>query len=211
MYSYRIFDRYNRDVVSLAILGDADRSWRPNSYHVDRWGCRVGIEFPIVKLLDYLPHMRSLAQSSNPFAQVVAAHLQTQATTSNAEERLARKLQLIFGMQGLGYSEDVIMEVFRFIDLMMTLPPELDQAFDAEIRRYGAANAMPYLTTIERFAQLRLARKLIAEILDARFGVIPPTITERLEQVNDSERLTQLVRQASTTNAVSDFEALLGL
>ena len=75
-YSYRIFDRYNREVVSLAILGDSDCSWRPNSYHVDCWGCRVGIEFPIVKLLDYATRTQELAQSLNPFARVVWAHLQ---------------------------------------------------------------------------------------------------------------------------------------
>jgi hypothetical protein len=28
-YSYRIIDRYNSDVVSLAILGDSDRDWQP--------------------------------------------------------------------------------------------------------------------------------------------------------------------------------------
>ncbi len=177
VYSYRIFDRYNRDVVSLAILGDAEQNWRPNSYHTDRWGCRVGIEFPIVKLLDYATRTQELAQSLNPFARVVCAHLQTQATVGNAEERLSRKLQLVQGMQGLGYSEDTILELYRFIDLMMTLPPELDRAFDAEIRRFGAENAMPYLTTIERFAQIRA----IAEVLDARFGAVPSTIIERLE------------------------------
>ncbi|BAU15724.1 hypothetical protein LEP3755_62890 (plasmid) [Leptolyngbya sp. NIES-3755] len=213
IYSYRIFDRYGRDVVSLAILGDADRNWRPSSYHIDLWGCRVGIEFPIVKLLDYGDQFAQLAQSLNPFARITWAHLQTQATTADAEERLARKLQLVLGMQGLGYSEDTILELFRFIDLMMTLPPELDQAFDAEIRRYGAENAMPYLTTIERFAiergRMESAREGIAEVLDARFGSVPPAVIERLEQVNDGERLKQLLRQASTTNTMADFEGLL--
>ena len=157
------------------------------------------------KLLDHATRTQELAQSLNPFARVVCAHLQTQATVGNAEERLSQKLQLVQGMQGLGYSEDTILELYRFIDLMMTLPPELDRAFDAEIRRFGAENAMPYLTTIERFAQIRA----IAEVLDARFGAVPSTIIERLEQVNDDEQLKQLLRQASTTTAIAEFEALL--
>ncbi|MBE9010640.1 transposase [Pseudanabaenaceae cyanobacterium LEGE 13415] len=205
VYSYRIFDRYNREVVSLAILGDSDPKWRPSSYHTDRWGCRVGIEFPIVKLLDYAAQTQMLEQSLNPFARLVYAHLQTQATTGDARARLTRKLQLILGMQGLGYSEDTILELFRFIDLMMTLPPELDRAFDAEIRRFGAENVMPYLTTVERFAQIRA----IASVLDARFGEVSPAVIERLERVYDSEPLDRLLRGASTLNAMTEFEALL--
>ncbi|MGG6264333.1 hypothetical protein ACQ4M3_00355 [Leptolyngbya sp. AN03gr2] len=169
----------------------------------------MGIEFPIVKLLDYATRTQELAQSLNPFARVVYAHLQTQATVGNAEERLLWKLQLVQGMQGLGYSEDTILELYRFIDLMMTLPPELDRAFDAEIRRFGAENAMPYLTTIERFAQMRAQQRSIAQVLEARFGPVPSMIIERLEQVSDSERLDQLLREAVTTNAIAEFEALL--
>jgi hypothetical protein len=205
IYNYRIFDRYNREVVSLAILGDGDRNWRPSSYHTNRWGCRVGIEFPIVKLLDYATRTQELQRSLNPFARVVYAHLQTQATVGDAEERLSRKLQLVRGMQGLGYSEDTILELYRFIDLMMTLPPELDRAFDAEIRRFGTENAMPYLTTIERFAQIRA----ISKVLETRFGTVPSMIIEQLERVYDSEQLDQLLREAVTTSAIAEFEALL--
>ena len=96
----------------------------------------------------------------------------------DAEERLAWKLRLILEMQGLGYSEDTIMELFRFIDLMMKLPPDLDRVFDAEIRRYGAENAMPYLTTIERFAQLRTVREDILEVLDVRFEALPSELVQ---------------------------------
>lgn len=208
-YSYRIFDRYNRDVVSLAVLGDDEPNWRPRSYHSERWGYRVGIEFPIVKLLDYETQWQHLEQSLNPFAMLVRAHLRTQSTTSDAEDRLTWKLRLIQGMQGLGYSEDTILELFRFIDLMMTLPPELDQVFDAEIRRYGAENAMPFLTTIERFAELRTIRAAILEVLDVRFGAVPSELSDQINQVEDLDRLKQLLRQASILESISTFQALL--
>lgn len=101
---------------------------------------------------------------------LVRAHLHTQKTSGDSEERLAWKLRLVQGMQALGYSEDTILELFRLVDLMMTLPPELDQIFDTEVRRFGAENAMPYLTTIERFAiergKLQNARDSVTEVLD---------------------------------------------
>ncbi|MBD1846695.1 transposase [Cyanobacteria bacterium FACHB-63] len=208
-YSYRIFDRYNRDVVSLAVLGDDEPNWRPRSYYSERWGCRVGIEFPIVKLLDFEAQWHQLEQSLNPFAMLVRAHLRTQSTTGNADDRLRWKLRLIQGMQGLGYSEDTILELFRFIDLMMTLPPALDQVFDTEIRRYGAENAMPYLTTIERFAELRTLRTAIIEVLDVRFGAVPEALINQLEQQNDADQLKQLHRQAIVIPSIKDFQALL--
>ncbi len=31
-YNYKIFDRYNRDVISMVILGDTNKSFRPNKF-----------------------------------------------------------------------------------------------------------------------------------------------------------------------------------
>ena len=53
VYNYRLFDRYDRQVVSLAVLGDAQADWRPAEYGYTLWGCQVGLRFPMVKLLDY--------------------------------------------------------------------------------------------------------------------------------------------------------------
>ena len=62
-----------RPVVSLAILGDADPDWRPDRYEVSRYRCRVALEYPTVKLLDYDLRLPELQSSSNPFAVLVAA------------------------------------------------------------------------------------------------------------------------------------------
>ena len=36
VYYYRIVDRYDREVVSLAVLADAQRGWRPDTYQWSR-------------------------------------------------------------------------------------------------------------------------------------------------------------------------------
>ncbi len=51
-YNYRIRDRYDRSVVSLAVLSDSNRAFRPVCYEDGRWGCRILFDFPMVKLLD---------------------------------------------------------------------------------------------------------------------------------------------------------------
>src|SRR5438132_9694486 len=53
VYNYRIFDRYNRKVASLAVLADDDPDWRPFEFRNDLFGCETGIHFPAVKLLDF--------------------------------------------------------------------------------------------------------------------------------------------------------------
>ncbi len=72
IYNYRLFDRYRRRVVSLAVLGDERAGWRPERFGYELWGCEVGLRFPTVKLLDYRARWTELEASRNPFAVVVA-------------------------------------------------------------------------------------------------------------------------------------------
>lgn len=46
IYNYRIFDRYDRQVVSLAVLGDEQASWLLQEYSYQLWGCHVNLKFP---------------------------------------------------------------------------------------------------------------------------------------------------------------------
>jgi len=36
-YNYRLFDRYNRRVASLAVLTDDNPRWRPSAYGYEHW------------------------------------------------------------------------------------------------------------------------------------------------------------------------------
>jgi hypothetical protein len=125
VYHYRLRDRYNFPVVNLAVLADENASWRPTQYGYALWRCQTSFEFPMVKLLDYKPQFAVLEQSSNPFAVVVAAHLQAQATRQNPEDRLKWKLRLVKGLYERGYDREGILELFRVIDWVMALPFEL--------------------------------------------------------------------------------------
>ncbi len=73
VYSYRIYDRYRRQVVSLGVLCDEHPAWRPDHFGYDNWGCKVGIWYPVVKLIDFREDEAVLEQSPNPFAAVILA------------------------------------------------------------------------------------------------------------------------------------------
>ena len=52
-YNYRLGDRYNRPVASLAILADDRPSWKPKSYKKTTLGTKMQFDFSIAKLLDF--------------------------------------------------------------------------------------------------------------------------------------------------------------
>src|SRR6266852_493341 len=87
VYHYRLYDRYRRPVVSLAVLGDELANWRPNRFGYSLCGCTMGLEFPVVKLLDHGADLAALEASTNPFAPLVLAHLQTLATRQDPAAR----------------------------------------------------------------------------------------------------------------------------
>ena len=74
-YFYRIRDRYQAEVVSLALLTDASAKYRPGQYQVKRWGFSLSFQFPAVKVLDYYQNWAALESNANPFAIIVMAHL----------------------------------------------------------------------------------------------------------------------------------------
>ncbi|MBD2628228.1 transposase [Trichormus variabilis] len=224
-YNYRLFDRHQKRVISLAVLADEDPNWRPSSYNYQLGGCRVSLEFPIAKLLDYEPSWSSLETSKNPFAIVVMAHLKSKATKRNPENRLQWKLSLVRMLLESSFSRQDIRQLFRFIDWIMVLPEELAISFKTEIRSYEEARKMRYVTSIERLAKqegieeglqegrqlgvLQTSQDSVIEVLETRFGELPTSIIDKVNNLNDSSVLKTLLKRAIAIPSIAEFEQLL--
>lgn len=152
VYYYRLRDRYDCKIASLAILGDEREGWRPPPFEEELWGCRTLFEFPVIKLLDYEPQWDELEISRNPLAIAVMAHLKTKETKGNAQARKDWKFRLTRQLYEQGYERQDILNLFRFIDWLMLLPEELKQAFRAELEQLEQERQMPYITSIEQMA-----------------------------------------------------------
>jgi hypothetical protein len=163
-YNYRLRDRYNCPVVSLAILADDSKKWRPNRFHDELWGCSTDFKFPIVKLVDYKSDWAVLEESRNPFAVVVMAHLKTKETHNKPEERKTWRYHLTTMLYDQGYGEQAILELHNFLDWLMDLPEELEKQFQIELKAFEEARQMKYVTTIERMAEERGAKSREVEI-----------------------------------------------
>jgi hypothetical protein len=212
-YNYRLFDRHKKRVISLAVLGDEQANWRPSSYNYQLGGCRVSLEFPVAKLLDYEQAWEMVEQTTNPFGVIVMAHLKTKATQRNPQNRLQWKLSLVRRLYERGYSRQDIQELFRFIDWIMVLPKELALSFKTEVRSYEEANRMRYVTSIERLAKeegiVENARESVIAILETRFGEVPSSIVEVINIIEEPSVLKTLLKSAIAIPSTAEFQEVL--
>src|SRR5947209_14366210 len=102
VYNYRIYDRHRQPVISLAVIGDEEPTWRPDHFGYGMFGCMMGIVFPIVKLVDYVSQAGELETMPNPFATAVLAHLKTQETRADPAARSTWKLRFIKSLYDRG-------------------------------------------------------------------------------------------------------------
>ena len=150
VYHFRIFDRFHKHPSSLAILCDRQKSWRPTEYTYVSTDTELHFRFNIAKLLDYNDRLTALEESSNPFATIVLAHLQTQATRKNSPQRKENKLTLTRRLYEKGFDRQDILSLFRFIDWVMILEPQEENEFWQTLKSYEEERRMPYITTVEQ-------------------------------------------------------------
>lgn len=198
VYNYRVFDRYNRPVASLAVLADDDPTWRPNEFHQALFGCETGIRFPPVKLLDFAAHEGVLEASPNPFAKIVLAHLKAQQTRGDAVGRHAWKLRLVRGLYERGFSAQDVRELFRVIDWMMELPPALKNVFWQDIARIQEERRMPFITTPEWYGRCAGLRQGIESLLRVRFGDAGLQLMPEIREVYEEEKLQAILKALET-------------
>ena len=196
--------------MSLAVLTDASRAWRPTRYRYRLWGCEVGIRFRVVKLRDYRRRWAELEASRNPFAVVVMAQLQARATQRRPTTRLQAKVQLIRHLYTRGWTRQQILDLFRFLDWVLTLPEALEQQFQVELAQVEAETHMPYITSIERMGIEKGIQQgeafVLTNLLTRRFGPLPGWATERLAQAS-REELEQWVARVLEAQSLEDVFA----
>jgi hypothetical protein len=198
VYNYRIFDRYGREVISLALLADDDAKWRPSYFGYGRWGFQVGMEFPVRKLLDWAPHWQALEADPNPFAVVVLAHLKTLETRDNLVDRRAWKVRLVKGLYERGLTAVDVRRLFRFIDWVMDLPKALDRQFWDEIHKYEEEKKMPFMTTPERLGRIDGLLEGIEFGLKLKFGEAGLRLLPEIKELEDVEKLRAVLRAMET-------------
>lgn len=216
-YHYRLYDRYDRQVVSLAILTDDNANWRPGKFQYELWGCKSSLIFPAVKLLDFKQQWNNLKQNPNPFAIITMAHLKAIATQRQPEDRFKAKFGLIKMLYERGYSRKQILELFRFIDWVMKLPDDLEDKLNDAINKFEEEQKMQYKTYGERKAEkqglqqgLQQGRQQgllegIAVALKLKFGVDGEKEMIKIRNIQDPKILQAINWGIITANTLDEL------
>ena len=153
VYNYRIYDRYKIPVTSIAVLADDSVSWDPAPFQYGMWGSSMGLDFLKTKLLDYKDKWPYLEKEENPFAIVVMAHLKALDTKKDNSLRKQWKTELIKLLYEKGYPKKGVLNLYSFIDWVLTLPEALEKIFLEDLREYEKEKKMPYVTSAERIGR----------------------------------------------------------
>ncbi len=150
-YHYRLRDRYQLPILTLAILADEGKNWRPCQYQDKVWGeTIVTFNFFVNKLLDYEGKEEELLKSKNPFGIVVAAQLMALRTQPNPQTRYDQKLYITRCLYKKGWGRDAILNLYYFIDAAMRLPEDLELQYNESIQALEEEKNVRYITSAER-------------------------------------------------------------
>jgi hypothetical protein len=112
-----------------------------------------------------------------------------------------------------GYNQHEIREIFRLIDCMMHLRPDLDRRFKSELVAYEKELKMPYITSVQRLAKaegleegLEKGREqgsitLLLRMLTRRCGQLPGEVEQAIHQLS-------LAESQALGDALFDFQTI---
>lgn len=221
IYNYRIFDRYHKEVISLAVLTDMDEKYRPAEYRVSRWKFNLIFQFPVIKLIDYRKKWNALRKSKSPFAYVVMAYLKTQETEGDDRERYGWKKRFLKELYLQGMNRETISALYNFIDWMMNLPEELEDKIYQEIVKTEEERQMAVLSTAERIGRQKGIKeglqeglqqglhKAIADILEIKFGEAGVELARKIVSITSVELLERLRLSLKKALSVTEAENLI--
>ena len=211
--NYRIFDRLGEKVISVVLLTDDDPEFRENIYEISQWGFRLHFEFPMVKLLDYQDQWEELEHDPNPFAIVTMAFLKTVETQGSDQERYQWKKHFLLELYRRGMSREMILALYEFIDVVMSLPEAKDDELNEELKQTTEENKMSIITTAERVGMRKGhnegLKEAISDILEIKFGVVGLELFDQVEQVTDIETLQKIRAGLKQARSIAEAEALI--
>jgi predicted transposase/invertase (TIGR01784 family) len=160
IYNYRSFDRHKDkgvEVISLAVLTDENKNYRPDEFRISRWGFELKMKIPMVKIIDYTidkAKQMELEESTNPMTMVVNAQLKSyEAKKGGDDHKYNIKWELIRECYRRGYTKDQTRTLLKFIDWTIRVPEDLQEKLMKEIIKIEEEYKMAYVPTWERKAK----------------------------------------------------------
>lgn len=129
-YFYRIYDKYNQPVYSIALLTDASYPHHAEAFHYSFYGTELTYAYNTYRF--YGKDTEELKKSDHPFALAVLAGIYTSKnkgkTNEDNEERFQFKQQLIsLAFEKYSHRASYLSALLYFIDYILQIPLELQE------------------------------------------------------------------------------------
>ena len=178
------------------------------------------MEFPVAKLTDYEDKLDELLVSENAFGLITAAHILTQQTRKQHQERYKAKLRLIRILYQRHWDKQRVIDLFSVLDWLMQLPEWLNNQVWQELETIEENKKVQYITSVERIGiakgmatgmakgvekgRVEGQSRLLRRQLERRFGVLPSWATEQLANASEQqlEAWGEAILTAPTLEAV---------
>ena len=178
------------------------------------------MEFPVAKLTDYEDKLDELLVSENAFGLITAAHILTQQTRKQHQERYKAKLRLIRILYQRHWDKQRVIDLFSVLDWLMQLPEWLNNQVWQELETIEENKKVQYITSVERIGiakgmatgmakgvekgRVEGQSRLLRRQLERRFGVLPSWATEQLANASEEqlEAWGEAILTAPTLEAV---------
>ena len=106
-----------------------------------------------------------------------------------------------------------MLKLFRFMDFVLRLPEDLSLRFRNELDVIEKELNMPYVTSVERLARqegiqkgiLQGAVDLLRQSLEVRFGEVPASLLEKIQQCQDVDVLRAIHKQVLTVGSLDEL------
>ena len=154
----------------------------------------------------------SLLASENAFCLITAAHILTRQTRKEHQERYEAKLRLVRILYKRHWDKQRVIDLFKVIDWLMTLPVWLETQIWQAIETIEEHKNVKYIASVERIAiakgrvegRLEGESKLLKRLLERRFGSLPAWAIESLSNATELalEAWGEAVLTAPTLEAV---------
>lgn len=217
MFDYYLHLRatYDKEIICLAILADANSNWRPKRFYRQIAEFQLLFEFMTVKLLDLDPQV--LEQSGNPIAVITLAHLNALRLRKKPDLLLQEKIRMIRKLLEGGYTRRYIAN--RTCMRRWTQSWHCLKNWSA--REVQRKKRIRRLTSLEQIALEDGAKRGleqgfeqglragIVQMLELRFGTVPNTVLEALHDVHDVDALRLLHAEALKTESLERFHQVL--
>ena len=190
IYYYRIRDRYQKPVVSLAVLTDTRPDFRPNHYSNEIAGCSLRFEFATVKLLDWQDKTDELLHDENPFGLLIAAQL-TAKLIKDGKNRVDNLIGYYRLAAQKKLPRELVMQLVVFLEWIVALPEDLTPYYNEQLEHLEEDKKMTYISIIERqgieqgIGQGRAAT--LYKLLQLKFNEQAREYEQRLFQANAAE------------------------